>query len=122
MTHNSTKAVFNGINLYDLGIYVVNMDSGLLSSPFLHSQDISEDYAINNDTPYYYGRIKQPLSLRVVFSRMEDLWTDEKRREFASIIDVDNYVPFYFVDEETLEKVIDKSSSRIVNAINTIGK
>ena len=96
---------FNGVNLADLDIYAVNVGSGLPSSPFLPSQEILEDYAMNNDTPYYFGVEKNPLELDVTFAKYNGRWTFDERREFARLLDTDDYVEFYYQEKDEPVKV-----------------
>lgn len=100
---DSMYATLNGVQLSDLGIYIVKLESGMTTSPFLPSAEIVEDYAINNPVPYYYGTKLNPLELEVTFSKLEGYWTFEARREFANLLtpDNDDYMEFYYhIDDE----------------------
>jgi phage-related protein len=94
---DSMYGMINGWKLSDFNIYIVNIESGLVKSPFLSSQEIIEDYSLNGDIPYYYGTQKKPLELDVTFAKIDGKWTLNQRREFARMLDPDdteNYLEF----------------------------
>lgn len=98
----------NGVQLSDLGIHVVKVGTGVFSnSPFLPSVEILEDYAMNNDIPYYFGVRKKPLELEVTFSKLEGYWTWEARREFANLLTPEHadYIEFYYHEEDEPIKI-----------------
>ena len=103
----SEFTTLNGVDLSTLNIYVVRLESGLPTAPFLPSQEIIEDYAMNNPVPYYFGTRLNPLELTVTFAKLQGFWTYDARREFANILtpDIDDYVEFYFQEEDEPPKV-----------------
>lgn len=103
----SEYTTLNGVQLASLNIYVVRLESGLPTAPFLPSQEILEDYAMNNDVPYYFGTKKNPLELDVTFAKINGYWTWDERREFARLLtpDNDDYIEFYYHEEDEPIKV-----------------
>lgn len=103
----SEFTTLNGVDLSTLNIYVVRLESGLPTAPFLPSQEIIEDYAMNNDVPYYFGTKKNPLELDVVFAKINGYWTWDERREFARLLtpDNDDYMEFYYHEDDEPVKV-----------------
>jgi len=100
-------AKLNGVQLSDLNIYVVRLDSGMITVPFLPSLEIQEEYSINNDIPYYFGSKKNPLELEVTFTKLEGIWTWNARREFANLLtpDNDDYMEFYYQEDDEPVKI-----------------
>lgn len=97
----STDFYYNGQKSVDMGIYLVQLSSGFLSTPFLADKEIIEEKIAGRDKPYLYGVEKQPLVLKLTLSPLEGQWTIEKRRELARWLDTDNYEEFYSVDDIT---------------------
>ena len=100
-------STLNGIQLSTLNIYVVRLESGMITAPFLPSLEIQEDYSMNNDVPYYFGSKKNPLELEVTFSKLEGFWTWDARREFANLLtpDNDDYMEFYYQEDDEPAKI-----------------
>ena len=98
---NSEYFVFDGINSSELGVYLVNVESGLLTHKFLAEKEIISETIQGNDMPYVYGNTKRPLVINITLSTLDGKWTFEKRRELARLLDVDYFAKFYRADEQS---------------------
>lgn len=96
---NSTDFYYNGEYSVDKGIYLVKLDSGFITDPFLPESETISDRVPGNDTPYYYETRKRQLRVPLIFSCLEGYWTLEKRREIARWLDTKNYEEFYSADD-----------------------
>lgn len=89
---------FNGRKSEELGIYLVNVESGMKTTPFLAPKNIISEQIPGNDTPYVYGVERENLILNVTLSCLNGLWTIEKRRQLARWLDTETYEEFYSTD------------------------
>lgn len=89
---------YNGRKSSDLGIYLVSVENGLKSTPFLADKQIISEKIAGNDIPYIYGVERNPLQFNLTLSCLEGKWTFEKRRELARWLDVDTFEEFYSTD------------------------
>lgn len=89
---------YNGINSEDIGVYLVSVDSGLKSTPFLADRTIISEQIPDNPIPYIYGVQYNPLTFNLTLSCLDGKWTLEKRREVARLLDIDQFGEFYSGD------------------------
>lgn len=90
---------FDGEYSVDHGIYLVKMDTGFITDPFLGEREILQEIIPGRDVPYFYGVNTQPLQVKLTLSPLDGLWTLEKRREIARWLDKKQYKEFYSTDD-----------------------
>jgi phage-related protein len=89
---------FNNRKSSDLGIYLVNIESGLKSTRFLSEKQIISEVIAGNDVPYVYGTQRSPLTFTLTLACLEEKWTLDKRREIARWLDTNTFEEFYSTD------------------------
>lgn len=89
---------YNGRKSSDLGIYLVNMESGLKTTPYLAEKQILSESIVGNDVPYFFGSQRSPLVFTLTLTCIEEKWTMEKRREIARWLDTSTFEEFYSTD------------------------
>lgn len=95
---NSIYFYFNGRKSSDLGVYLVNMDSGLKSTRFLSNKEIISESIVGRDKPYVYGQNRTPLTFTLTLTLLNEKWTLDKRREVARWLSTDSFEEFYSTD------------------------
>lgn len=88
---------YDGINSQDMGLYNVNVDSGLFEEPFISDRTIIETKIARRDTPYFHTVEREPYRFNVSFFFI-DKYDSERIREVARWLDQDYYKPFYTSD------------------------
>lgn len=63
--------VYDGINSRDLGLLVVEINSGMIEMPFGYSRSILEEEVGLRDTPYFFGVKSNALELEITFCNDE---------------------------------------------------
>lgn len=96
---NSTDFYYNGKFSTEMGVYLVNVESGLRNNPFLPEKEIISETIPENDIPYIFQQKRKPLVLNLTLSTLDELWTFEKRREVARWLDTGRFEKFYRQDE-----------------------
>lgn len=96
---DSTDFYFNGGKSVDKSVYLVNINSGMQTTPFLSEKEVISDQIVGNDIPYVYGTKRSPLVVELTLSTLDKKWTYEKRREIARWLDTDTFEEFYSVDD-----------------------
>lgn len=95
---DSVYFYFNNRKSSELGIYLVNIESGLKSTRFLSEKQIISEVIAGNDVPYVYGAQRSPLTFTLTLACLEEKWTIDKRREIARWLDTDTFEEFYSTD------------------------
>lgn len=95
---NSINFFYNGQRFDEIGVYLVNVDTGLKETPFLSEREIISETVAGNDIPYVYEHKRSPLIVNLTLSTLDNLWTFEKRREVARLLDIDEFGEFYSED------------------------
>lgn len=90
---------YDGISSEDMGLYLVNINSGLKPEPFLSGRELLMESIIGNDQPYFYGVQRHPLKLTLTFSLLDGLWTTDKRRQISRWLDNGRFNEFYSYDD-----------------------
>jgi phage-related protein len=96
---DSTSFVYDGIKSEDMGIYLVNMKSGMKEEHFLADRELVSEQVFGNDISYIYGWTNKPLRIVLSLSPLEGLWTTEKRREVSRWLDCGRFAEFYSTDD-----------------------
>lgn len=91
---------YNGINCADKGVTNVNISSGLQEDPFLPTKNILEQKIKGNPKPYFMGVEYEPLEIPITLSFDEEV-DENKLREIANWIDIENYAPLIFEEKQT---------------------
>lgn len=86
---------FDGIKSVDMGIYLVHLNSDLVTDPFLGERQIISESIVGNDIPYIYNVQTNPLQVTLTLSCLEGYWTLDKRRELARLLDQKKFCEFY---------------------------
>lgn len=89
---------YNGKHSEDIGVYLVNLDSGLKTTRFLAERTIISEQIPDNPIPYVYGVQDSPLNFTLTLSCLDNKWTFEKRREVARWLDTKQFEEFYSED------------------------
>lgn len=89
--------VYDGVRSDDMGLYHVNIGNGLMEESFIAGKEILETHVRGNDTPYFQGVKRSPLSLSLTFAFI-DQYDESKIRAVARWLDQDFYKPFYTMD------------------------
>jgi len=95
---NSINFFYNGQRFDEIGVYLVSVDAGLKETPFLSEREIISETVAGNDLPYVYDHRRSPLTINLTLSTLEGLWTFEKRREVARLLDTNSFEEFYSED------------------------
>lgn len=95
---NSIYFSYNGKTSDEIGVYLVSVESGMKETPFLSEREIISETVAGNDIPYVYRYARNPLVVNITLSTLDDLWTFEKRREVARMLDIDSFEEFYTTD------------------------
>lgn len=86
-----------------MGIYNVNISSGMQSEPFAANRSIKEQKIRGNDRPYFQEILIEPLEFTVSFA-FSDTWNDEQIKDVARWLTTPSfYSPLLFSDD--LEKI-----------------
>ncbi|NEW08223.1 hypothetical protein GK047_19670 [Paenibacillus sp. SYP-B3998] len=102
---SSMYFIFNGVTSESMGIYNVNMESGMQKEPFSANRTIKEQKIRGNDKPYFQEIELQPLVLTVCFA-FEDRWDSNKIREVARwLLSPKYYVPLIFMEDDDVSKI-----------------
>lgn len=91
--------IFNGINSIDMGLHVVRMDTGLITTPYYSGAEIVEEKVFRRHIPYFFGVDRRPLEFKLQFSLLEGEWTTKKRYEIARWLFHDDYKLFQSTDD-----------------------
>jgi phage-related protein len=89
---------YNGKSSEEIGVYLVSLESGLQTRPYLAEREIISEQIMGNDIPYVYGVRYNPLTFKLTLSCLEGAWTFEKRREIARWLDIQQFAEFYTAD------------------------
>jgi phage-related protein len=91
---------YNGRKSEDLGVYLINTESGLKKTPFLAEKEIVSEKIPGNPIPYVYGTDYNPLSFPLTLANLDGgKWTLEKRREVARWLNTNSFEEFYTTDQ-----------------------
>ena len=82
-----------------MGLYLVKLESGMVESPVFGSRSIINDRNPRKDYSYFQGLKKNPIKLKLTFSLLEGLWTDEKRFQIFQWLVKNEYCKFYTADK-----------------------
>lgn len=69
--------IFDNINSIDMGLYIVRLDGGMISTPISGSKSIRKEKTTLRDIPYRYGTNLEVMTFSITFSPLEGLWTDD---------------------------------------------
>jgi phage-related protein len=102
---NSLFFSYDGILSQDMGVYLVKINTGMQTTPYLPSREIVSENVFGKDDPFVYGMNHSPLTLTLVLASMENnFWTFEKRREIARWLSCNKFAEFYVADEEFIDR------------------
>jgi len=90
--------IFNGINSQAMGLYVVHMDSGEVSNPFMSAQEIKEEECYNSHIPAFFGVKKKPLEFEITCSLLDEEFTLAKKMELGRWLCKETYCDFISED------------------------
>lgn len=93
-----TNFIFDGINSVDMGLHIIRLDAGMVSTPWGSGKDIIEEKTRYKQSPYFYGTQKQPLEFQLTFSLLYEKMTDTKKFELARWLFKDEYKEFQTTD------------------------
>jgi phage-related protein len=93
------KFSYNGSTSDDTGVYMVEINGGMRSTPFLAERELITEEVYGNDIPYFFGIKRKPLRFTLYLSCLEGIWTFEKRREVARWLDIGSHKEFYNYSE-----------------------
>ncbi|MDC6267369.1 phage tail domain-containing protein [Lysinibacillus fusiformis] len=97
---SSIDFYYNGRHSSEMGVCMVNLNSGLTKSNYLSNKKIISERIAGNPIPYVYGSEYESLEYTLTLACIEgERWTDEKRREIARWLDTNNFEEFYTDDE-----------------------
>lgn len=97
---SSIDFYYNGRHSSEMGVCMVNLNSGLTKSNYLSNKKIISEKIAGNPTPYVYGSEYEPLEYTLTLACVEgERWTDAKRREIARWLDTNSFEEFYTDDE-----------------------
>lgn len=82
-----------------MGVYLVNMDTGMKEDHFLGEKEVIQEQIFGNDIPYIYGEINKPLIIELTLSPLEGLWTTELRSKIGRWLDCGKFAELYSVDD-----------------------
>lgn len=98
MTIRSSIAfTFDGISSDDMGLYNVNVSSGMLEEPFLATRQINEVKIRGRDKPYFSGVTHAPLTFTLTFAFLDEFDSD-KLRQVSRWLSAEYYKPLTFSD------------------------
>ncbi|MEC1780080.1 phage tail domain-containing protein [Schinkia azotoformans] len=90
---------YDGVRSTEIDVYLVKLDKGLVSDPFLGEREVIQESITGNDTPYFFGTRTSQLRVTLTLECREGYWTREKRREVARLLDKKKYCEFYTTDD-----------------------
>lgn len=96
---NSLNFYYNGRHSSEFDVYLVRMESGLITQPFLPKKTINSETVMGNNTPYVFGNSYEPLQYKITLACIDEKWTDEKKRKVAKWLDTSTFEEFYAEDE-----------------------
>ncbi|MEC1726916.1 phage tail family protein [Schinkia azotoformans] len=86
---------YDGIRSDYLGVYLVHLNSDLVTDPFLGERQIISESIVGNDIPYIYNVQTNPLQVTITLSCLDGYWTLDKRRELARLLDQKKFCEFF---------------------------
>ncbi len=95
----SEHFIFDGVKSSDMGIYLISVDSGLISSPFFGGQSPEGEWVQGKSTAYHYGINKEPIEFTIQISPLEKEWTPQLRNKVGRWLIQDMYKPFQTADD-----------------------
>lgn len=95
---DSVYFYYNTKKSSDMEIYLVSIEKGMKSTPFLAEKEVISETIPNSDFQYIYGAKRKPLVFNLTLSTLEGYWTFEKRRELARWLSTDTFEKFYSGD------------------------
>jgi phage-related protein len=109
---------YDGIRSRDMGIFNVELNSGLFNEPFIAAREIKEIEIRGNDKPYFQGVKRSPLSFKLSFA-FDGSYNEARIREVARWLDQDFYKPFYTTDntERIFYCMLNSSSELLHNGL-----
>ena len=91
--------IFDGVKSSDMGISLISMDIGLISSPFFGGQSPEDEWVQGKSTAYHYGINKEPIEFTIQISPLEREWTPQLRNKVGRWLIQDRYKPFQTADD-----------------------
>jgi len=95
----STDFIFNNIESKNMGVYIVNLKSGMVESPFLPKSTISEKITKNNYKPYFQKITRAPLEFKITISPLAEKWTPTLKQNIGKWLSTDFYKEFQTYDD-----------------------
>ena len=99
----STNFTFNGITSESMGIYLVRTSGGMVTTPFVPSREIKDDFPFKAKQPYHFGIQNQQQTIPLTSSTLTNDMTDSKMKEIADWLFQDEYMEFY--SEDNTDKI-----------------
>ena len=92
--------IFDGIKSQDMEeMYLIRMESGLVTSPFFGGQDVEEEWVGNRITPYDYGTQLNPIEFTIQISPLDKEWTPQIRNAIGRWLVHRDYKLFQTADD-----------------------
>lgn len=90
---------FDDIDSTSMGVYLINLESGMDEDPIFGAKTIISDRNPRKDYGYFQGVTKEPIKFPLTFSLLEDSWTEEKRLQIFKWLIKNKYCKFYTADK-----------------------
>ena len=104
---NSTNFILNGITNEELKIINCNIDTGMVSEPFIYPRELLTTQIKGRDESYLQHKRKNVLNFNVIFA-FEDTFTIDDLRKLGRLLDSEYYIPLQFIDESGDSTAINK--------------
>jgi phage-related protein len=115
----STKFYFDGTYSDDMGVYLVRLNSGLVSVPYIPSREVIEDYPVNARAPFVHKARPQQFNIKMTFSTLSNNLTDSNLKTIASWLFQENYCEFY--SEDNPDKIYYLMAVSQVDVMKNVG-
>lgn len=99
MAFNDLTFVYNGVTSEDIGVYLINMSTGLKESQFFGDRSLSFDLVPGNNTPYYYNQTISPFRVKLQIMPINGKWTNEVKGNVSRWLNNGKVNEFYSTDD-----------------------
>ena len=90
--------IFDGVKSSDMNVQIVRVNSGLIETPFLAGREIIEDQPNRKSVPFHYRSKLNPLSFKLTFSLIDNLWDNQQLYDIANWLWQSDYKEFISAD------------------------